>query len=176
MSEPIPLSLLIEKLNLTPLVPEGGMFALTQKSVQLTTAKNIHGNELEHPLSSAIYYLLTTDAASFSAFHRLPTDEVYHHYLGLPVTIYMIDQEGILKIVTIGSDIIAGQRPQVTIPAYTWQASHVVTQDDMVSDYALLGTTMSPGYIDEDFELGKRNQLIEMFPAHTGIIKQLTRS
>lgn len=175
MNELIPLPVLIDHLKLTPLVPEGGMFALTNKSLQRTTAKNILGNEQEHPLASAIYYLLTTDADSFSAFHRLPTDEVYHHYLGLPVTIYMIDQEGTLQIETLGSEITAGQWPQIIVPAYTWQASHVVKQTGLVSGYALLGTTMSPGYIDEDFELGNRNQLIEMFPRHEEIITKLTR-
>ena len=175
MKELIPLQLLLDQLKLAPLVPEGGMFALTNKSLQHTTAKNILGNEQEHPLSSAIYYLLTTEADSFSAFHRLPADEVYHHYLGLPVTIYMIDQEGTLHIKTLGSEITAGQRPQIIVPAYAWQASHVVRSAGPASGYALLGTTMSPGYIDEDFELGKRNQLVEVFPHHEEIITKLTR-
>ena len=30
---------------------------------------------------TAIYYLLTSDPDSFSALHRLPTEEVYHFYL-----------------------------------------------------------------------------------------------
>ena len=175
MTASLSLSSVVELLGLTPLEPEGGLISLNYLSSQVVLAKNIQGEEQDHPLYSAIYYLLTTEVDSFSAFHRLPSDEIYHHYLGLPVNIYLIDPKGVMEVVTLGNDIGAGQLPQICVPAYCWQASQVMQKKDTDFDYALLGTTMAPGYIDDDFELGERDQLIDMFPCHTETIKKLTR-
>src|SRR6185436_19618827 len=53
---------LIELLRLEPLPVEGGHFRQTWRP----------------DAGTAIYYLLTDDPDSFSALHRLPTDEIYH--------------------------------------------------------------------------------------------------
>ncbi len=175
MTETLSPSSVMEHLGLIPLQPEGGFFALNHLSSQVIKVKSIGSKEQDHPLYSAIYYLLTTEADSFSAFHRLPSDEIYHHYIGLPVDIYLIDPEGDLEVVTLGDDIVAGQRPQICVPAFCWQASQVKQKPDPTFDYALLGTTMAPGYIDKDFELGQRDQLLQLFPHHAEVITKLTR-
>jgi predicted cupin superfamily sugar epimerase len=175
MTASLSLSSVVELLGLTPLEPEGGLISLNYLSSQVVLAKNIQDEEQDHPLYSAIYYLLTTEVDSFSAFHRLPSDEIYHHYFGLPVDIYLLDQRGVMEVATLGDDIAAGQRPQICVPAFCWQASRVRQKLDPNIDYALLGTTMAPGYIDEDFELGQRNQLLQMFPHHAEVIIKLTR-
>ena len=175
MTASLSLSSVKEHLGLIPLQPEGGFFALNHLSSQVIKAKTIGSKEQDHPLYSAIYYLLTTEPDSFSAFHRLPTDEIYHHYIGLPVDIYLIDPEGVMEVVTLGDDIVAGQRPQICVPAFYWQASQVRQNPDPTFDFALLGTTMAPGYIDDDFELGERDQLLKMFPHHAEAIIELTR-
>jgi uncharacterized protein len=175
MMTPLTLSSVVEQLGLTPLEPEGGLISLNSLSSQVVMAKNIQGEEQDHPLYSAIYYLLTTEAGSFSAFHRLPSDEIYHHYFGLPVDIYVVDQKGNLEVINLGDDIAAGQRPQICVPSFCWQASRVRQKPDSNIDYALLGTTMAPGYIDNDFELGERDQLIRLFPHHAAVIEMFTR-
>ena len=40
--------------------------------------------------------------------------------------------------------------------------------------FALMGTTMAPGFDAKDFELGERATLIGRFPAHAGEITALT--
>ena len=169
------LSSVVELLGLTPLEPEGGLISLNSLSSQMVMAKNIQGEEQDHPLYSAIYYLLTTEVDSFSAFHRLPSDEIYHHYFGLPVDIYVLDHKGVLEVITLGDDIAAGQRPQICVPAFCWQASQVRLLPNLNFNYALLGTTMAPGYIDNDFDLGERDRLITMFPHHAALIEKFTR-
>lgn len=175
MSEPLSLSALIDLLGLTPLEPEGGLIRLNYLASLRVEAQNIHGQKQNHPQYSAIYYLLTNDPDSFSAFHRLPSDEIYHHYVGLPVELCLISPNGDMEVVTLGDDLAAGQRPQVCVPAFCWQASQVVKTASKECDYALLGTTMAPGYIEEDFELGEREQLLQMFPHYAEVINHLTR-
>ena len=102
-------SRLIELLRLEPLPIEGGHFRQTWRS----------------PAGTAIYYLLTDDPDSFSALHRLPTDEVYHFYLGDPVEMLMLHEAGRVEHVTLGQDILGGQRVQHVVPHGVWQASRL---------------------------------------------------
>ena len=63
--------------------------------------------------SSAIYYLLTPD--DFSALHRLPGPEVYHHYLGAPVELVTLHPGGGAQRRLLGPDLVAGQRPSAVV-------------------------------------------------------------
>jgi len=130
---------LADLLHLEPLPQEGGMFRRTWQSCREQDGK---------PLGTAIYYLLT--ASSYSHLHRLPTDEVYHFYLGDPVELFLLGPEGQVQQVILGRDLAAGQVPQAVAPAGWWQGSHLLSG----GQYALLGTTMAPGYADEDYEHG----------------------
>ncbi len=79
-----------------------------------------------------------------------------------------IDPSGTLRTYTIGPDILANQVPQVVVPAGTWQATRLKGG----GAWALLGTTMSPGFSFEDFELGDREKMLKLFPQHReGVMK-----
>ena len=143
-----------ELFKLQPLEPEGGYFAETFRS----------------PLSSAIYYMLTPE--TFSELHRLPTDEVFHFYLGGPVRMLQLFPDGAALEVVIGADILAGERPQVVVPAGVWQGSRV----EPGAAFALLGATMAPGFDYADYEEGRRSELIGLYPDHARQIERLTRS
>ncbi len=147
------------KLGLEPLALEGGMFRRTWQA----------GQELDgKPLGTAIYFLLT--ANSFSHLHRLPTDEVYHFYLGDPVELTLLGPDGEVRPVVLGTDLMAGQVPQAVAPAGWWQGSRVTPG----GQYALLGTTMTPGYVDEDYEHGNAAALKALYPHAADAIDQLT--
>ncbi len=73
--------------------------------------------------------------------HRLPTEEVFHLYLGGPVRMLQLFPAGATREVFIGTDILAGQQPQVVVPAGVWQGSRL----EPGVDFALLGATMAPG-------------------------------
>ena len=144
---------IIQKLELKPLPNEGGYFRLMYRS----------------SFSSAIYYLVAPN--DFSLLHRLNSDEHFHFYAGDPVEMVQISEEGILKTITIGSNIMNGQEPQVLAPAGIWQGARL--QEG--GQWALLGTTMAPRYEDSEFELADRNILLHQFPKLSEIIRKYTR-
>ena len=69
------------------------------------------------PAGTAIYFLLTNQTDSFSALHRLPTDEIYHFYLGDPVALTLLLPDGGNREVILGQDILAGEHVQFVAPA-----------------------------------------------------------
>jgi len=117
--------------------------------------------------STAIWYLLTPDTCS--ALHRLPADEVYHFYLGDPVELLLLNPEG-GEVVTVGPDLRSGQRPQVVVPAGTWQGSALAAG----GAFALMGTTMAPGFDFSDYEAADRDVLSRAYPAFAERILRLT--
>ncbi len=164
---------LIEKLGLEPLVGEGGLFRQTYCSPEEIPAGALPARyKSAHPIGTVIYFLLTPDVDSFSALHRLPTDEVYHFYLGDPVGMLLLHPDGRTEQVTLGQDIFAGQQVQFVAPAHAWQGSRLLPG----GRYALLGTTMAPGYIQEDFEIGRREELNAAYPGQAALINPLCRA
>ena len=140
---------IIKYLDLEPLPLEGGMF----RQNYVTDTKSGH-----RPTSTAIYFLLTED--SFSHMHRLPTDEVFHFYLGDGIELLELFPDGSTKITTIGNDIAKGEKPQYVVSAGVWQGSRVVEG----GKFALIGTTMAPGYVDSDYEHGDMAVLCKQYP------------
>jgi hypothetical protein len=120
-------------------------------------------------MATAIYYLLTPD--SFSALHRLAGDELYHFYLGNPVRMLLLYPDGTGRVELLGPDILKGQRVQLAIPAGVWQGAAL----EAGGRYALLGTTLSPGYEPKDFSLGDRASLTRDYPRFAQQISKLTR-
>ena len=163
---------LIELLNLEPLPHEGGYFRRTYVAQESVAASALPPRyQREMPLSAAIYYLLTPE--NFSAMHRLQTDEVYHFYYGDPVELLLLSPDGSGKIVTVGTDFGAGMRPQFVVPRDVWQGSLVQPKGQF--GFALIGTTMSPAYDDASFELGKREELLCLYPDFAEGINGRTR-
>ena len=156
--------------NLKPLQAEGGYFAETYRSHHLIPEDALpKGYEGKRALSTAIYYLLTPD--TFSALHRLPTDEIYHFYLGDPVEMLQLFPDGTGKVITLGSDIVKGMQPQVIAMSGIWQGSRLLPGGKC----ALLGTTMSPGFEPADYEAGTRQSLVHSYPQFRDLIYALTR-
>src|SRR5438445_303477 len=73
--------------------------------------------------SSAIVCLM--DDTSFSDFHRLRTDEVWHHYLGDPLRLVLLHPDGREETVLLGGDLPAGERPFAVVPAGTWMGARL---------------------------------------------------
>ncbi|MCB1124208.1 MAG: cupin domain-containing protein, partial [Verrucomicrobiae bacterium] len=71
----------------------------------------------------------------------------------------------------LGHDINNGHQVQHTVYKNRWQGSRLVKG----GSWALLGTTMAPGFTWEDFTLGDRDELLNKFPQHRDIILNLTR-
>jgi uncharacterized protein len=160
-----------ELLNLQPLPVEGGYFAQTHRSKFALTEQSLpSGYRGERPLSTAIYYMLTPD--TFSAIHRIKGDEVYHFYLGDPAEMLVLKPDGRGETLLLGQDIVSGMRLQYVVPGGTWQGCRLA----LGGKFALMGTTMSPGFDPADFELGNRDELSAQYPDYVTRIAKLTRA
>lgn len=163
----------IQALHLQPLAQEGGLFSESYRSPEMipSTALPDRYPLGDKPFGTAIFYLLTGDPGSFSALHRLPSDEIWHFYLGDPLEITLLYPDGSSQQVTLGQDILNGQKVQFIVPRGTWQGTRVAKG----GHFALVGTTMAPGYTPEDYEDGARTTLLEMYPQEREKILLLTR-
>jgi hypothetical protein len=160
---------IIKLLDLEPLIPEGGFFRRTYLSTQILpkdTLPTIYKSQ--RALCSAIYYFLTPD--TFSAMHKLPSDEIFHFYLGDTVEILHLYPDLTGKVIKIGNDLLSGIYPQVLAPAGCWQGLRLAPG----GNYALLGTTMSPGFDFEDYIQADKEDLISQYPEYKELIAKLT--
>lgn len=161
---------IIELLNLKPLPFEGGYYRETYRSDETISSSALPPRyKKDKPLSTSIYYLITDDSPSL--LHRIKSDETYHFYLGSPVILLLLKPDGASSRITLGRDLRAGQHLQATVAGETWHGSILLN-----GEYALLGTTVSPGFDEDDFELGLRDELISRYPEERKLIKQLTKS
>ena len=112
----------ISLLGLKPHPEEGGYYAETYRSHE-TLPRNVWPDRYPGPRSfaTAIYYLLTPE--SFSAMHRLQSDELFHFYLGDPVKMLQLRPDGSGEIFILGTDLLKGMRPQVVVPRGVWQGA-----------------------------------------------------
>jgi predicted cupin superfamily sugar epimerase len=158
---------IIASLKLQPHPKEGGYFRETYRSKDLLSnlPERYRG---QRAASTAIYYLLTP--SSFSAMHRVASDEVFHFYAGSPVEMLQLHPGGHGEIVTLGNDLRAGQAPQIIVPAGVWQGSRLARG----GEFALMGTTVAPGFEYADYESGQREWLMQRYPEFGEMIRELT--
>lgn len=157
-------------LGLVPLPEEGGYYAESYRSGEKIAAHSLPGRYCgERNFSSAIYFLLTAD--TFSAMHRLKSDEAYHFYLGDPVEMLLLRPDGSGEMVVLGTDLEEGMKMQLAVPHGTWQGSRVAAG----GKFALMGTTVAPAFDFADCEMADRAALEREHPAFAELIRQLTR-
>ncbi|WP_173874773.1 cupin domain-containing protein [Streptomyces albus] len=155
--------------GLEPLPREGGRFRRTWAGPE---------REDGRPEGSAIVMLLTSAPDDYCALHRLPTDEVWHHYLGDPLELLLLPGDSTAPgphpagTRVLGPDVLgAGHQVQLTVPAGTWMGARVAPG----GAWTLFGCTMAPGYTDAGYEHGDAEALARRFPEHAGAIRRLGR-
>jgi predicted cupin superfamily sugar epimerase len=125
------------------------------------------------PLSTAIYYLMPQ--GTFSAWHRVTQDELWHHYQGGLVELHTLDETLGYRVQLLGAleprsneDV----RPCCLVPGGVWQAARPI------GAYALVGNTVSPAFEFADWSLADlptRLRLADAFPAARSALIQLAR-
>jgi predicted cupin superfamily sugar epimerase len=155
---------LIEALGLAP-HPEGGHYREIFRSPSEVTT----GSGYPRSASTAIYFLL--EHGEFSAFHRVSSDELWHHYGGDGLDLHLLDGAGSRSLV-LGRDFMAAERPLGVVPAGCWQAARPRAG---AHGYSLAGCTVAPGFEFRDFEMPSRAELLRLFPEHAALIAGLTR-
>lgn len=153
----------IRLLKLQPHPVEGGFFRETYRA---GTTISAHGGTRN--VSTAIYYLLKP--GHVSELHVLPDDEVFHFYLGASVKMLQLHPDGTGREVVLGADILAGEVPQMVVPAGVWQGTRLVGE----SGFALLGCTVAPGFDYADYRSARRAELVSKWPAFAEEITRLT--
>ena len=94
-------------LNLQPHPAEGGFFVETYRSEERIAAASLPGRyKGDRSFGTAIYYLLIPD--TFSAIHRLASDEIFHFYRGDPLEMLQLFPGGSGRLFMLGPDLLAG--------------------------------------------------------------------
>lgn len=160
---------IIKQLNLSP-HPEGGYYKETYRStgqIDKPSLPEVYGSERNY--CTGIYFLLTSD--TFSAFHKINQDEMWHFYQGTTIELHIISESGVHTKHLIGTNFDRGEVPQLVVPGNHWFAAKVIEKDS----FALVGCTVSPGFSFEDFVLPTRTELLQLFPQHVDVITEFSR-
>ncbi|MEO8711287.1 MAG: cupin domain-containing protein [Parafilimonas sp.] len=158
----------IEQLNLKP-HPEGGYYKETYRSkgiIPVASLKNFTG---DRNYSTAIYYLL--QQGNFSAFHKIKSDECWHHYAGNTLLIHVLYNNADYRCIKLGAAIDKDEVLQFIVPANTWFAAECAEK----TSFVLAGCTVAPGFDFADFEMADKQNLLHEFPLHKKIISGLCK-
>lgn len=153
---------LVAHYGLEPIPREGGLFRRTWAGPERPDGR---------PEGSAIVALLTAAPGDFSALHRLPTDEIWHFYLGDPLDLLLLAPDGTSRTAVLGPDVLAGQHLQLTVPAGTWMGGRVAAG----GAWTFFGCTMAPGFTYEGYEHGDAAELSARYPTRADRIAGLCR-
>lgn len=148
--------------------PEGGYFKEVYRSdeqIPATSLPERYGEKRTY--ATSIYFLL--DKEQYSAWHKLQSDEIWHHNYGSSLYIHVIDPKGKYYKFTLGTDIEKDESPQLVIPRGHWFAAEVADK----RSYTLISCTVAPGFEFDDFELADKNELANRYPEHEEIINRL---
>ena len=127
---------IIAALGLAP-HPEGGWYRQTWAAAAEPGAR---------PSGTAILFLLK--GAERSHWHRVDATEIWHFHAGAPLELSMAPHdEGPALSHRLGADLLAGEMPQLIVPAGYWQAA------TSLGAWTLVGCTVSPGFRFDGFEL-----------------------
>lgn len=126
----------IRLLGLSP-HPEGGYFRETFRD----SATDGSGRAA----STAIYYLLV--GGEGSRWHRVDAAEAWHWHLGAALALTIADGGPHRHELRLGTDLLAGERPQAVVPAGAWQRAA------SLGSWTLVGCTVAPGFHFAGFEL-----------------------
>lgn len=153
---------IIKQLNLEPLDIEGGFFKRTYTSADIF-------NE-EQKIASAIYFVITQD--DYSALHKLQkSDEMFHFYFGDPVEMLLLHENGKGERVIMSNHPGENFHPQQLVPKNTWQGTRLKPG----GSFAILGVTVFPEFLYEDFVISNADELIRQYPNFAKEIRALTK-
>lgn len=161
---------IIDKLRLIPHTVEGGYYRETYRSEDIIDKPFLSEDYTgSRSVGTAIYYLLTP--GTISSLHKLPSDEIFHFYMGDPVEMLQLFPDGSGKMLKIGTNMDNEEYPQIIAPKHCWQGSRLIEG----GRFALMGTTVSPGFDFKDYIVPNKEQLMIEFPDFEKEISELIR-
>jgi len=97
---------------------------------------------------SSIYFLLR--AGERSHWHRFDATETWCYHAGAPLELTIWTEGQSIEKHRIGSNVLAGEKPQLTVPTGTWHAA------ETLGDWTLVGCVVAPAFEFSGFELAPK--------------------
>jgi predicted cupin superfamily sugar epimerase len=117
--------------------PEGGWYRETFRDSLL----DANGRAA----STSIYFLLKAGEASH--WHSVDAVEIWLFHAGAPLSLSVsTDGKGIVASI-LGTDLMAGERPQTVVPAHAWQSA------TSLGAWSLVSCIVAPGFDFSGFRL-----------------------
>lgn len=131
---------IIEILKLEP-HPEGGYF--------IETFVDPDDFSQNRKIASAIYYLLKYD--QYSHWHRVDATECWFWHAGSPLSLTVSANGSDAESITLGSNILSGQKPQFIVKKNWWQTAV------SLGEWTLVSCVVAPAFSFSGFELAEEN-------------------
>ena len=131
-------------LGLHLLAKESGYLGLIGESAQKVPYQ---GRTLA--VQSQVYYMLTEDLPT-NYLHWLAPDDTHILIEGGPVDYFIFHPDGKVEKVTLGRDVVHGERPVVAVPGNCWKALRL----HQGTHYALMANALSPKWTPEGVTIG----------------------
>lgn len=163
MATPLTAAEIIQALGLVPHPTCGFVNQSFRSAIELPTQSLPPNFAQTHDgsarvLGDAMYFLVSPDVTM--RLHRIRSDQTYHHYLGEPLDVLLFRPDGRFEVHVVGSDLAAGMRPQLLIPADTFHVSRL----HRGSGFSLLATTVWISVDQVDVEQGDPQALAAAYP------------
>jgi uncharacterized protein len=75
--------------------------------------------------------------------------EAWHHYAGAPLELSIQAADEARRVIRLGKDLAAGERPQAVVPTGAWQMARPL------GEWVLVGCTVAPGFEFSGFVLAE---------------------
>src|SRR5215813_5028854 len=122
------------------------------------------------PLGSALYFMVTPAAPV--RLHRIRNDQLYHYYLGDPLEVFLLRNDGASERVVVGPDLRGGERIQLFIPGNTFHTARVMSG----RRWFLGASTEWPGVVPADVEIGDVDELAAKYPSAAADLRAIAAS
>ena len=122
------------------------------------------------PLGSGLYFLVTPEAPV--RLHRIRNDQLYHYYLGDPLELFLLHDDGGTERVVVGPDLRGGQRVQLLIPGNTFHTARLLGR----GRWFLGASTEWPGVVPADVEIGDLEELAKKYPDVASDLRSIAAS
>lgn len=153
----------IRELELSPLPGEGGYFRRV-----FTSREEFPGRAGLRRRASSILYLL--GEKDVSRLHRLgAAEELWFFLEGYPAE-HLVLSPGFKRRTLLGHG--PQRSPYVLVPPGAWQGARLLSPPP--GGYALFGITVSPEYLQEDYEEGSPSELLRSYPEWQEYIPDFT--
>ena len=126
---------IVDRLGMRP-HPEGGWYVETWRAPAA---------DGERPAASSILFLLA--AGQRSHWHRVDAAEIWQSSAGEALELRVTSPSGDVVTHRLGADVLAGDEPQVVVPAGAWQAARPL------GAWGLVGCIVAPAFTFDGFEL-----------------------